>query len=398
MDNQKSKIITFYSYKGGVGRSMALANVAWLLANKYNKKVLGIDWDLEAPGLHRFFDLQEKRIKKGLIDLYCDYKELLQQEAPSTGKKRLSINLYLDQRLIIDEYIVKIPEKELKRGSISFIPAGKFDKEYAKKVTEFNWEDFYENWHGFGFTEYLKAKFKSKADLILLDSRTGVTDIGGICTLQLPDVVVLLFSLNEQNISGTEMIIENILDKAAEVTNKKSPPKLILIPSRVERYLEQESRNYWEKIAADRLGQYLPERDRTSPLKYIKKKNIPQVGYFSFGEMLAVKKDPEGELSESYEDLTTSVLKTSRLWEEKVKPAAKIPSAPISPVSKKSRTKTIIIILISLFILSIPLSYQLFFKKDRKDITKTQIELGNSYMSLAEIKDRAENLNKAINV
>jgi MinD-like ATPase involved in chromosome partitioning or flagellar assembly len=27
------EIITFYSFKGGTGRSMALANVAWILAS-----------------------------------------------------------------------------------------------------------------------------------------------------------------------------------------------------------------------------------------------------------------------------------------------------------------------------------------------------------------------------
>ena len=47
-------IVTFYSYKGGVGRSFALANIATLLA-RWGYTVLCIDWDLEAPGLHRYF-------------------------------------------------------------------------------------------------------------------------------------------------------------------------------------------------------------------------------------------------------------------------------------------------------------------------------------------------------
>ena len=47
-----SSIVTFYSYKGGVGRSMALANIAVLLAQR-GMKVLMVDWDLEAPGLGR---------------------------------------------------------------------------------------------------------------------------------------------------------------------------------------------------------------------------------------------------------------------------------------------------------------------------------------------------------
>ena len=70
------KIITFYSYKGGTGRSMALANVAWILAHAGNK-VLAIDWDLEAPGLHRYFypffidkDLTDS---EGIIDFVNNY-------------------------------------------------------------------------------------------------------------------------------------------------------------------------------------------------------------------------------------------------------------------------------------------------------------------------------------
>ena len=48
-------IVTFYSYKGGVGRSILAANVAALLAR--SGKTLLWDLDIEAPGLHRVSDL-----------------------------------------------------------------------------------------------------------------------------------------------------------------------------------------------------------------------------------------------------------------------------------------------------------------------------------------------------
>ena len=51
-ERSPGKILTFYSYKGGTARPMALANVAWLLASN-GYRVLAIDWDFEAPGLHR---------------------------------------------------------------------------------------------------------------------------------------------------------------------------------------------------------------------------------------------------------------------------------------------------------------------------------------------------------
>src|SRR5260370_26335875 len=48
------EIVTFYSFKGGTGRTMALANVGWILAAN-GKRVLVADWDLESPGLYKFF-------------------------------------------------------------------------------------------------------------------------------------------------------------------------------------------------------------------------------------------------------------------------------------------------------------------------------------------------------
>src|SRR5436305_1706735 len=72
----RGRIVTFYSFKGGAGRSMALANVAWILASR-GERVLVIDWDLEAPGLHRYFapflrdgDLHET---EGLIEFVWEF-------------------------------------------------------------------------------------------------------------------------------------------------------------------------------------------------------------------------------------------------------------------------------------------------------------------------------------
>src|SRR5260370_24490896 len=65
-------VITFYSYKGGAGRTMALANVATLLAS-WQRKVLVIDWDLEAPGIEHFFfgseHLGKLQSRPGLVEL-----------------------------------------------------------------------------------------------------------------------------------------------------------------------------------------------------------------------------------------------------------------------------------------------------------------------------------------
>ena len=74
-ERKPGKIVTFYSYKGGTGRSMALVNVGWILASA-GYRVLLVDWDLEAPGLHRylhpFLSDPELHDSPGLIDWATD--------------------------------------------------------------------------------------------------------------------------------------------------------------------------------------------------------------------------------------------------------------------------------------------------------------------------------------
>src|SRR5688572_9211721 len=73
-------IYTFYSYKGGVGRSMALANVAqWYYSR--GLKVVMVDWDLEAPGLESLFLDDGKRLEDvrghvGVVDMLSAYKRM----------------------------------------------------------------------------------------------------------------------------------------------------------------------------------------------------------------------------------------------------------------------------------------------------------------------------------
>lgn len=47
-------IYTFYAYKGGAGRTMALANVAELFYD-CGLRVVMVDWSLEAPSLEHYF-------------------------------------------------------------------------------------------------------------------------------------------------------------------------------------------------------------------------------------------------------------------------------------------------------------------------------------------------------
>lgn len=186
-------VITFYSYKGGVGRTMALTNVAALLS-EMGRRVLVVDFDLEAPGIPSYDPFAEARGKPGLVDYIHHYLET--NEAPSVAD-------YITCCTVADE------------SSVWVMPAGDNTcSEYSERFATIDWGHLYEERQGFLLIEDLKnqwAQFEGAGfDYVLVDSRTGNTDISGICTRQLPDLVVLLFVPTRQNIVGLRPIVELI--------------------------------------------------------------------------------------------------------------------------------------------------------------------------------------------
>jgi tetratricopeptide (TPR) repeat protein len=184
-------VITFYSYKGGVGRTSALMNSAHRLTQK-GKRVFILDFDLEAPGVDAFDPSQTGLPKPGLVEY---------------------ISRFVDSGEVapLEEFVYDIPSKSA-QGAISVMPAGRKDENYQASLSRLDWKFLYKQKSGFFFVENLKAAIRERyaPDYVLVDSRTGLTDISGICTLQLPDLVVLLFSLNNQNVRGTAQIYKTI--------------------------------------------------------------------------------------------------------------------------------------------------------------------------------------------
>ena len=133
------KIITFYSYKGGTGRSMALANVAWLLASAGNR-VLVIDWDLEAPGLHRYLDpfLDDKSLENstGVIDFVLEFATA----AVSNAESARTSDWFLSYSNIL-LHAVPVRYAFPLEGALHFVPAGRQDSTYGLRVNSFDWPE-----------------------------------------------------------------------------------------------------------------------------------------------------------------------------------------------------------------------------------------------------------------
>lgn len=268
------RVVTFYSYKGGVGRSMALANVATLLA-EYGRRVLIVDFDLEAPGLHRYFEQRDAGLEiqtrrgAGLAELIDGYRR---------GKP-------LDWRRCVTK--IRWPAS---RHGIHMIAAAGERADYSEIVQDLNWDELFRK-HEFGnYLCRLREEWREEYDVVLVDSRTGMSDIGGICTILLPDALVVLFTANEQSIEGTVQVVRRA--RAAQETLPVERGRLLAIPilSRDDRRTEYEQSARWRHRIADAMGDFFSDWvwKEVSPQTVLQKLYLPQIAYWSFGERLPV--------------------------------------------------------------------------------------------------------------
>jgi len=190
-------IITFYSYKGGVGRTTALAMFASYCAMHQGKKVFIIDCDFEAPGFTNFFGLGPlSRPKNGIVE-YIKDKEAL-------------ANITLN-----DDYVYSISKEYTGEGEINLFPAGNLSSEqdindYLEALARL---DIHSTTT---IVDQLSSVFNDindtyHPDIILLDSRTGFTDIFALTAVKFSTIVVGFFGNGYQTIPGIQFFLSTIL-------------------------------------------------------------------------------------------------------------------------------------------------------------------------------------------
>lgn len=207
-------VITFYSFKGGVGRTMALLNVAGELLRK-GRTVLVVDFDLEAPGIDTYKLPRPGTDTPGIVEYVTEY--LQTGLAPS-----------------FSNFCYESPQAVVGNGSLWIMPSGRQQRsEYAASLAAIDWQDLYANRDGFLLFQNLRAEWETtlKPDYVLIDSRTGHTDVTGICTRQLPDAVAVFFHPDEQNRRGLISIVDQIRKEAVSPRHKEI--KLYFVMSNV---------------------------------------------------------------------------------------------------------------------------------------------------------------------
>jgi len=263
-------VITFYSFKGGVGRTLALADVAIYLA-RWGWKVLCVDWDLEAPGLDVYFrPWLPAEPSDGVLELV---------EAFRDGKP-------IDQRPFW--LPLPIPETE---GRLHLMRAGRRDRTYARRIQAIEWTPLYDAKFGM-YLEQVRGEWQDHYDFVLIDSRTGLSDIGAICTIQLPDILVALFTPSAQSFEGAMEVARGAAVAQRTAPVDRAPLRIVPVLTRAENG-EYQQIERWKrevmKACGDLLGAWEP--DVVVDPRVLLSLVVPAVPYWSFDERLAALSD-----------------------------------------------------------------------------------------------------------
>ncbi len=230
--NELPQICAFYSFKGGVGRSMAVLNLAYAMVAK-GRNVLVLDMDLEAPGLSGFMSRQKEiagLARHDMVDLLLWAKKTalqVSEEAPLDPSSLPPLTDYAVR--VLPEKLESLPHKswDLGRldviaidetrdyyGRLSDVAVAGMDRDTLLRVGSLlrSWlksrrislevPDYY----GPVPDEDRSAPY----DYVLIDSRTGITEVGGLCIGPLSDQLVVLCGLNDQNIEGTRQFLTEV--------------------------------------------------------------------------------------------------------------------------------------------------------------------------------------------
>jgi eukaryotic-like serine/threonine-protein kinase len=264
---------------------MALANVACLLGQDLpeGQRVLTIDWDLEAPGLHYYLGSVDERHetpkRPGVVELFTRLAAALPdgQDGDNTEGE---VDAALDALGIASFiYPTRVPNVDL-------MPAGCMDDTYQSRVTKLDWEDIYKR----SPTIYgaLARWLTREYAVVLVDSRTGMTDISGVCTALLPDKLVVVFTPNQQSLTGIEALVRRSTEYRQGSSDLR-PLMVYPLPSRIDNQFETLRALWRHGDTAQHIEGYQVQFERILTLAYA----LPKCNLSTYFEEVQIQHSPE---------------------------------------------------------------------------------------------------------
>jgi septum site-determining protein MinD len=187
------QIISVHSYRGGTGKSNITASLATLLATN-GRRVGVVDTDIQSPGIHILFGLDEAKMGHSLNDYLwgtCHIKETAHDVTPRLSKD-ISGRLFL------------IPSS-MKAGDIARVLREGYDVGVLRD----------------GFQELIEAL---KLDVLMIDTHPGLNE-ETLLSIAISDALTIVLRPDQQDYQGTSVTVE--------VARKLDVPRLLLVVNKV---------------------------------------------------------------------------------------------------------------------------------------------------------------------
>jgi len=263
------KTIRFYSYKGGVGRTLLTAHIAKLLAAS-GKKVVIMDFDFDAPGIPTIFGLDPFTREKGFVGLYLEYQQKIAKNVENYGARSIEEGDKWLQALLEDGKFSKgfathletyfdpmVIDNPSTKGWIKLLPCGRLDDKYWAGVAEIAKDSiplaefFGENKVLYFLSHYIKNGLNAlDIDYLLIDARAGITCFGDI-SRSIADTEALIFCPNDDTRCVWPQIWDDVKGEPhykcsrPRIMNK---PKFACIVSRMPPELDEDKRKKFKEM------------------------------------------------------------------------------------------------------------------------------------------------------
>ncbi len=187
------QIISIHSYRGGTGKSNTTANLATLLAAE-GRRVGVIDTDIQSPGIHILFGLEEGEMRHSLNDFLwgmCPIKETAHDVTFRLGGD-------IRGRLFL------IPSS-MKAGDIARVLREGYDVGVLRD----------------GLHELIEAL---QLDMLMIDTHPGLNE-ETLLSIAISDALAIILRPDQQDYQGTSVTVE--------VARKLDVPRMVLIVNKV---------------------------------------------------------------------------------------------------------------------------------------------------------------------
>src|ERR687887_1532746 len=188
-----AKIVSIHSFRGGTGKSNTTANVATLLAAD-GRRVGVIDTDIQSPGIHVLFGLDEEQMVHSLNDYLwgkCDIKQTAHDVTPDLGRGSQG-------------KVFLIPSS-IKAGDIARVLREGYDVGLLND----------------GIHELVSAL---ELDVLMIDTHPGLNE-ETLLSIAISDALAIVLRPDQQDYQGTGVTVE--------VARKLGVPRMVLVVNKV---------------------------------------------------------------------------------------------------------------------------------------------------------------------